>query len=639
MTSAMRTAQRPSAVGYRLEVPDKPNGPAVTFLVKRSAVIGGVLAGIALGALKRSRTPAGRAASLGALAPGAGYVYTRSPLRAAGAVTAFGASLVTWFGSGNVLAPPAVWAAATFDARRQAKNGRKTWDAATTVVPLALGGATVAGVIARRKAFRAAQARGHLRAEYLATTPRIEITPRTTDPSELSQADLATIRALCDRGLQPRDRFDGYDMIEQFQGSSVRYQLFWQQWALALAQLYHTPAFHGYLSAAQRNIIEKFTTTKVWGYWRWESTWGNLSLNWDPMVRDNIMLSGWLGTSIGAYQANTGDDRYSKPGALVFRSGRREWPYDLGKIAEAVYQNMKRSRMTLFSCEPNWVYNMCNMTGINTLLLTDRILGTDYNARIGAEFSRAMNAEFIAPDGRSTAIRSARLGITIPMLTSITADCSVVPMQHPSDPELAGRTWAIVRKEFVDTSGRDPELVARGWDYLDYGNYKPGKFLAKAELLWTAAEMGDSALYDAQKASIDRDFPPTIQDGALWYPGGSALANFGLAMARFSPPGAYRGLVNNGPGQAVLTGPYLEDANYPEVLVARATTDGDDLRLVLRPGTAPGRQRLGINRLVAGRRYDLKGAIQPDVTASADGSARFDVDLAGRTEVVLTPAV
>jgi hypothetical protein len=639
MTSTTRTPLEPRTVGYALEVPDKPNGPATTFLVKRSAVIGGVLAGAALSSLRRSRTPEGKAGSLGALLPGAGYVYTRSPVRSLATLTAFGASLVTWFGSGNVLAPPAVWAAAAFDARRQARSGKKTWDAATTLVPLALGGATVAGVVARRKAFRAAQARGHMRAEYLATTPRIEITPRITDPGELSEADLATVRALCDRGLQARDSFDGYDMIEQFQGSSVRYQLTWNQWALALAQLYHTPAFQGYNAAAQRNIIDKFTTTKVWGYWRWESTWGNLSLNWDPMVRDNIMLSGWLGTSIGAYQANTGDDRYSKPGALLFRSGKREWPYDLGKIAEAVYRNMKKSRMTLFSCEPNWVYNMCNMTGINTLLLSDRVLGTDYNARIGADFNGAMNEEFIAPDGRSTAIRSARLGITIPMLTSITADCSVVPMQHPSDPELAGRTWAIVRKEFVNTSGRDPELVARGWDYLDYGNYKPGKFLAKAELLWTAAEMGDTELYDAQKASINRQYPTTMRDGALWYPDGSALANFCLAMARFSPPGAYRGLVNDGPGEAVLTGPYLEDANYPDVMVARATTDGADLRLVLRPGTGAGRQSLGVNRLLAGRRYDIKGAVQPDVTAGSDGSARFDVDLTGRTEVVLTPAV
>ena len=32
-------------------------------------------------------------------------------------------------------------------------------------------------------------------------------------------------------------------------------------------------------------------------------------------------------------------------------------------------------------------------------------------------------------------------------------------------------------------------------------------------------------------------------------------------------------------------GPILEAVNYPEVLVARAVTDGDALHLVLRPGT------------------------------------------------------
>ena len=626
------------ADGYTFTVPDKPNGPVVSFLIRRAAIGAGLLFAAALTALKRSRTPQAKAASLGAIVPGAGYAYTRSPGRLVATLGAFGVSLVTWFGSGNILFPPAVWIASALDARRQAKKGA-TWGAATTVVPLAVGGAALAGVVSRRRAFRAAQERGHMRAEYLQRTPRLDIVPCTTDPTELSQDDLATMRALCDRGLQPRDCFDGYDMIEQFQGSSVRYQLFWQQWALALAQLYHTPAFQGYNSAAQRNIIDKFTTTKVWGYWRWESTWGNLSLDWDPMVRDNVMLSGWLGTSIGAYQANTGDDRYSRPGALVFRSGKREWPYDLGSIAEAVYQNMKKSRMTLFSCEPNWVYNMCNMTGINTLLLADRVLGTTYNDRIGDEFKQKMNEEFIAPDARSIAIRSARLGITIPMLTSITADCSVVPMQHPSDPELAGRTWAIVRKEFVKTDSQDPQLVARGWDYLDYGNYRPGKFLANAELLWTAAEMGDSELYDSMLASIDRHTPSTTNGGARWYPGGSALANFGVAMARFSPPGAYRGLITGGPGEAVLRGPYLEDANYPDVQVARADTDGEDLRLVLRPGAGASRQTLGIRRLVPGRRYDAKGSVQASVEAGPNGQAQVEVDLTDRVEVVLAPAV
>src|SRR5581483_2551956 len=327
-----------------------------------------------------------------------------------------------------------------------------------------------------------------------------------------------------------------------------------------------------------------------------------------------------------------------RSGALVFRSGKREWPYDFGSMAEAVCRNMEKSRMTLFSCEPNWVYNMCNMTGINTLLLADRVLGTNYDERIGGDFRRRMHEEFIAPDARSIAIRSARVGITIPMLTSITADCSVVPMQHPSDPELAGRTWAIVRNEFVDTSTRDPQLVARGWDYLDYGNYRPGKFLAKAELLWTAAEMGDTELHDQLKASMHREYSTVIRDGALWYPDGSALANFCLAMARFSPPGAYRGLVNDGPGEAVLRGPYLEDASYPEVMVARATTDGEDLRLVLRPGAGAGRRGLGLRRLVPGRVYDVKGATEGSVQAARDGSARIEVDLADRHEVVLTPA-
>jgi Linalool dehydratase/isomerase len=636
--SGSKQAQ-PPPIGYALTVPDRPNGPVVTFLLRRAAAGAGLLAAGSLALSKRAETPGGKAAALGMLAPGAGYVYSRNPGRLAVTIPAFGASLVTWFGSGNVIFPPAIWAAAALDARRQASRDRKRWDAATTAVPLALALAAGAGLTARRRAFRAAQERGRRRAAYLATTPRIEALPKERDQRELTEEDLSSVRGLLDRALQPPEQFAGYDDIEQFQGSAIRYQLFFQQWALAMMQMYHTPAFQGYLSAAQRNLIDKCTLQKVWGYWRWEQAWGNLSLNCDPMIRDNIMLSGYLGTCIGVYESNTGDQRYRHPGSLTFKLGSRAWPYDFGKIAEAIYRNMKRSRFTLFSCEPNWIYNMCNMTGINTLILSDRLLGTDYVQRIGSEFHRKLADEFITPDGRITAIRSARLGLTIPMLTSITADCSVIPLQHPSDPDLAGRTWAIVRREFVDTSTQDPTLVARGWDYLDYGNYRPGKFLAKAELLWTAAEMGDRELYDQLKASMDREYQPTLVDGVRWYPTGSTIANFQASLARFSPPGGYRELVRGGPGQAVRTGPYLEGAAYPGVLVARATTDGSNLQLVLRPGERGGRQTLGIVRLKPGRRYRISGAVESDLVADRDGRGWIDVDLPGRIEVAVAPAV
>ncbi|MGO9151859.1 linalool dehydratase/isomerase domain-containing protein [Mycobacterium sp.] len=624
-------------VGYPLTVPEKPNGPAVRALLRRAGISGATLAAVAIAASALSKRPGTRALAVGTLAPGAGYVYTRSPLRFLATLGAFAASLVAWFGSGNIVLPPLLWVAAAFNARKQAARGRTTWNGARVAVPAALIGAAAAGTVARRRAFRAAQERGHVRAQYLATVPRIDPRPKDTVRNELSTDDLAVLRALLDRSLQPLGEFDGFTKIDQFQTSAIRYQLNFMQWALAMAQLHYAPSFHGYFSAAQRNLIDKLTLPPIWRYWAFEQTWGNLSLDWDPMKRDNIMLSGYLGTMLGAYESNTGDDSYRRSGALPFRLGKRTWPYTHDMVAAAVHDNMQRSGMTLFPCEPNWIYSACNMTGINTLAMSDRLHGTRFVESIGDRFRRRLREEFITPDGRVTAIRSARLGVTIPMLTSTIADCGLASMLHAFDPDLAQRCWAIARREFIDTTGPEPAIALRGWDAIDTGNYRKTHLGAFAPVMWAAAEMGDTELYQLLAASLDRQLPPAQAGGTRWYDELSTNMNAMLALARFNPPGGHRALIADGPGAAVLAGPVLEGASYPQVLVASTRTDGTDLHLVLRPGEGPTRAELGVERLVPRARYRLSGTLDDEVVADDRGRLAITVDVAGRTELALTP--
>ncbi|OBK87512.1 hypothetical protein A5648_03890 [Mycolicibacter sinensis] len=579
-----------------------------------------------------------RAVALGVLAPGAGYLYTRSPLRFVATIVGFFASLVAWFGSGNIVVPILVWLAAAMNARKQAVGGRRMWNGARLAIPVALVAIALAGVVARRRAFRAAQDRGRARAEYLATAVRLDPQPKDTGAQELSETDLAVARSLLDRALQPLERFNGFDRIDQFQTSAMRYQLNFMQYALATAQLHYTPSFHGYLSAAQRNLIDKLTLPPVWRYWAFEQTWGNLSLDWDPMKRDNIMLSGYLGMMLGIYESNTGDNRYRRSGALPFRLGKRTWPYTHDMVSAAVHANMQRSSMTLFPCEPNWIYSACNMPAISTLLMSDRMHGTRFIESIGANFRRQLHDEFITPDGRVTAIRSSRLGVTIPMLTSTMADCGLASMLHAFDPELAQRCWTIARREFIDTSGAEPVIVLRGWDAIDTGNYRKTPLGAYAPVMWAAAEMGDTELFDQLAASLDSQAPASERGGARWYTALSTNMNAMLALARFNPPGGQRALISDGPGMATLTGPVLDDIVYPEVLVASARTDGADLRLVLRPGTGAARVAIGVRSLRPLGRYRLYGAVEDEVTADNQGRAHIAVDLVDRTAVSLTPA-
>lgn len=236
-----------------------------------------------------------------------------------------------------------------------------------------------------------------------------------------------------------------------------------------------------------------------------------------------------------------------------------------------------------------------------------------------------------------TAIRSARLGVTIPMLTSTIADCGLTSMLHAFDPVLAQRCWAIVRREFVDISRPEPTIALRGWDAIDTGNYRKSTLAAFVPVMWAAAEMGDTEVYDTLAASLDRQLPPAETNGARWYDELSTNMNAMLALARFNSPGGHRALIAEGPGEAVLNGPVLDGVGYPQVLVSSARSDGTDLRLVLRPGDDPARVQLGVERLVPHGRYRLRGALDDELAADDHGRLIISVDLAGRTEVALAP--
>jgi hypothetical protein len=84
-------------------------------------------------------------------------------------------------------------------------------------------------------------------------------------------------------------------------------------------------------------------------------------------------------------------------------------------------------------------------------------------------------------------------------------------------------------------------------------------------------------------------------------------------------------------------GPTLDECSYPEVLVARAVSDGQDLRVVLRPGAAPGRRQVKLADLLPDQRYDVRGAVTDELVAGRDGTALLEVDLDDRVELTITP--
>ncbi len=112
-----------------------------------------------------------------------------------------------------------------------------------------------------------------------------------------------------------------------------------------------------------------------------------------------------------------------------------------------------------------------------------------------------------------------------------------------------------------------------------------------------------------------------------------------MAMrARIHRRDDFRRTIAEGPPEASLRGPLLTDAKYPDVLVARAFSNGDNLDLVLYPGAQPGQQIIRVERLRPGANYAMRNGSEHAFTADNNGAASLSVELRGRTPIHILPA-
>lgn len=546
---------------------------------------------------------------------------------------------VAWFGSGMVIALPIVWlgsaaaAAASVGEPRQAGYG------------VVLAVVAVVGVSSRIRLSRrngAQEARRQSRNRTIDATigdvraTRVRAIEALGDAApELSASQISALRYAIDLAHQPNDDWTGFDTIDIFQPAAVRYQINQLGWALAVAQSAYAPAFGGYLSSGQRQLIERYLQPEVLGYWKYESAWGHLSLNADPVGRDNIMLTGYYGLNLALYAGNTGDTRYHAEGALPFRvTKRRTYPHSADDVRDSLLDNYAayRDGLCLYPCEPNWSYSGCNFRGAATLASYDRLEGTQNWPQLRDHFVDKLTAEFTQADGSVVALRSTLTGLPVPF----PMPDSVLPKElNPTVPELAQRYWALVKDETLEKiDGRwVANLPGVG---VDFGNYTKSDMFALGGVYGSAREMGDTEVADSMIALID-ELEPQAEGPALWYPGRSTLFNATVVMDRLLRPDGWRNAINVPTAPEVLSGPTLDAVSYPEVLVLAATTDGVGIKVTVTPGAGPGRRTLEFARLVPGRTYAVStgGA----VVAGADGRGSVEVDLTGRTELALTPVV
>jgi hypothetical protein len=359
----------------------------------------------------------------------------------------------------------------------------------------------------------------------------------------------------------------------------------------------------------------------------------------DPAARDNIMLTGWFGIQLCMYMSNTGDRRYAEPGSLPFRRNiHRVFHHDAHTIAQSVAKNFLDSEFCLYPCEPNWVYPICNHYGMTSLKIYDRVFGTKYVPGVLDRWLKNLDTEFTDYSGSIIGLRSSLTGIRLPFPAG---DAVFAVFENCFAPDRAQRMWATARQDLKyiiksdETGAKRLSMPGKGFDF---GNYKSGYAGVYAMLMDTAREFGDYEIADAALRALDGDCGRADDGGVLRYSKGSNLSNAMAMRARIHRRDDFRRTIAEGPPEASLRGPILTDAKYPDVRVARAFSNSDDLELVLYPGAKPGPQEIRIERLRPGAKYAMRHGSEHAFTADHNGTASLSVELHGRTPIHIVPA-
>ncbi|KAJ9612110.1 hypothetical protein H2200_003707 [Cladophialophora chaetospira] len=589
-------------------------------------------------------SPALRAASLGLLFPGAGLVAVctiPSILSFVLSTALIPVVLFVWFGMGGLAFPITLWAGTAALSALLARDS--VLELAGPLTSAFCVGGLIYITYSTQRANAEARKNREARNNFLLDAVRNNQTQATPAPKagtrEVDEQTLRFVQWSIELGLMPKDDFSYHDVIDQFQTAALRYQLYETVNVLGLYQNVYCPNFRGYLSQAQVNVIDKSCTKKVMEFWKYESMAGKFKFNshgWDPIKKDNIMVTGYILQAVGIYQSNTGDDRYTKPGSMVFEiTDSIKYPYDIKGIADSVHRNMDEAAYCLYPCEPNWLYTPCNLVGIGGILLTDRLLGNTYGENLRERFEHALETEFTNADGSILPIRSELTGFTIPGLAGALSDGVNSLLCASYLPHIAHRNWAFTKKEtlrYNESTGRLELHNLLGADKLDAGNYKPGEGAIRCVLATAAAEYGDEAIRTELLRQIDEEFHPvvTTRTGALKNRGVSTLWQGTTTRARLGRYQDWVGMIKNGPPDVVKRGPMLEECAFPDVLVAKCySNDGEGVDLVLYPGREAGVFPLGFTNCKADGKYTLMGK---DANADKDGVVRFDVKIDGRTE-------
>lgn len=585
------------------------------------AIYGALVALVTSAAFTTSASEGIRAAMLGAVVPGAGFLQWLGEDQMLACLLLFGAgilvftgALVLWLATGNVIAPIATWVGLVWLSAEPELLGLGR-PSASAMWPLGVGPIAFSAMAAMW--LRAVTAPRSPVASVVAVAGISD--SELACPRELSLDDLKRIRLLMDRALQPADRFEGFERRDQFQTGALRYQINFTSYALAAGWRLHAPAAAGPFGAAQDGLLAKIGDRRVWSYWRLENAWGNLRIDADPVVRQNIMYSGFtaLQMALGGRED------------LVLHDRGREWRhYGLGEIAGLLGDQYRASSYGLLACEPNWIYPLCNLITMAGVKAADARLGTDRWNALADDFLASLHREGTSKDGGFIAFRSSLTGLAPPAPGGIVMQAFPCLFLNALSPELAQAHWQRVRRQ----------LDRRSWKRLfwpiDVGNYGFTRASSYAATAAASVEMGDEQVADECLRLLEEECSSHDHDGAIHRERASLWAHALEVWARCGRKNGLRDLVSRPPE---ANGPRLLRTSCPKLHIASARSDGAGIGLVLYAGSGQPVPALELGGLLPDRFYHTGNPKSPLFKADRQGRAVVHLPVDGRTTFSIRP--
>lgn len=225
-------------------------------------------------------------------------------------------------------------------------------------------------------------------------------------------------------------------------------------------------------------MIKKMKSKKVW------LDWEAFGFGEDPISHHNIMYKGHLNLMYGLYELMGGDDRFS-----------REYTWLTNQIVDEIREHHHDGVYDGTNCEPDQYFPQCNSIGLLSLLVYDKLYGTDYANNEVRWVLDFIHQRLIDPEtGLYWLEYHPSHDNTERYLSGYTTAWCMVFLR-PFEPEYNEKLYPVWKKTFVTEKGRFAWVAER----------PGGGMWATAQLfgLLAAKEFGDVELFTKLRNTLD----------------------------------------------------------------------------------------------------------------------------------------